>query len=215
MTILLNNIIPIPLKDKPNLFDKNIWAKQTQFSSNNLSKIVAASGTGKTTLMHILYGLRKDYTGNVFYDNLEINMLNVNELANYRQNKISIIFQDLKLFNHLTAFENIELNRTLGNEIYGKEKIFEMAEELGVQNILQNKIDTCSYGEQQRVAIIRALIQPFELLLMDEPFSHLDINNTTKAARLIFNECKCRKAGFVLTDLDEDNYFNYTQTLYL
>ena len=68
----------------------------------------------------------------------------------------------------------------------------------------------CSYGEQQRIAIVRALIQPFELLLMDEPFSHLDNENILKAAKLIAEECAKRNAGFVLTDLDEDEHFEYS-----
>jgi ABC-type lipoprotein export system ATPase subunit len=88
-----------------------------------------------------------------------------------------------------------------------------MAEALGIKHIMNQKAGICSYGEQQRVAIIRALMQPFEWLIMDEPFSHLDIANTEKAAALIASECSVRRAGFILTDLDEDTNFSYT-TLY-
>jgi putative ABC transport system ATP-binding protein len=90
-----------------------------------------------------------------------------------------------------------------------------MAEELGISHILDQKAGLCSYGEQQRIAIIRALIQPFEWLFMDEPFSHLDIENTRKAVALIESECIKRKAGFIITDLDDDTHFNYTRHLIL
>ena len=82
-----------------------------------------------------------------------------------------------------------------------------MAQSLGVQHILGQRAGLCSYGEQQRIAIIRALMQPFEWLLLDEPFSHLDKENIIKAAALIKEECLQRNAGFIITDLDEDEHF--------
>ena len=90
-----------------------------------------------------------------------------------------------------------------------------MAGTLGVSHILDQKAGLCSYGEQQRIAIIRALIQPFSWLMMDEPFSNLDIANTRKAATLIDTECRKRKAGLMITDLDEDDNFNYTKQYHL
>lgn len=99
--------------------------------------------------------------------------------------------------------------------LYEENKIDEMAEIVGVAGILQQRAGLCSYGEQQRIAIIRALIQPFDWLLMDEPFSHLDKDNIAKAAALIAAECTKRNAGFILTDLDEDAHFNYSRKLLL
>lgn len=90
-----------------------------------------------------------------------------------------------------------------------------MAATLGITHVLEQKAGLCSYGEQQRIAIVRALIQPFEWLIMDEPFSHLDIANTKKAAALIETECRKRNAGLIITDLDEDENFNYTRRLTL
>jgi putative ABC transport system ATP-binding protein len=134
------------------------------------------------------------------------------ELAIMRQQSVSVIFQDLRLFENLTARENIEIKRVLQNPFYPAEKIVEMAEALGVTEVLDQKVSICSYGEQQRIAIIRALVQPFKWIIMDEPFSHLDLNNIQKATTLIADECRRRKAGFVLTDLDEDTHFPYTQS---
>jgi putative ABC transport system ATP-binding protein len=93
--------------------------------------------------------------------------------------------------------------------------IDDMSDALGISSILDQRAGLCSYGEQQRIAIIRALMQPFDWLLMDEPFSHLDAENTKKAALIIQNECKKRNAGFLLTDLDEDDHFHYSKKLSL
>ena len=75
------------------------------------------------------------------------------------------------------------------------------------------KADTLSYGERQRIAIIRALMQPFNWLLLDEPFSHLDNNNRQKAIELIEETVHTRKAGMILADLNANTHFAYTQTL--
>lgn len=215
MKIKLEHIIPIPLQEKIVQRTSDVWNIEQTFSSNEWVKIKAPSGTGKTTFTHILYKLRNDFTGTVLWDNVSIKNIEGDDLAKIRQQKLSIIFQDLRLLPNLTARENIELNRVLQEPFYESNKIDTMAEQLGIANILQQKAALCSYGEQQRICIIRALMQPFELLLMDEPFSHLDQANTKIAAALIANECSKRKAGFILTDLDDDDCFVYSRKLNL
>lgn len=83
-----------------------------------------------------------------------------------------------------------------------------MAERLGISNKLQKQVRLCSYGEQQRIAIIRALQQPFDFILMDEPYSHLDENNRKIATALIEEEAAKRNAGILLADLKRVEYFN-------
>ena len=215
MQLQLQNIIPTPLKDKLLQRHSDVWNKQLHFNASEYVKIKAPSGTGKTTLVHIIYKLRRDFEGNVLYDDKNITLIKAEELALLRQQNISIIFQDLRLFPNLTARENIELNRVLQQPLYESNVIDAMAEQLGILSILNQKAAICSYGEQQRIAIVRALMQPFKWLIMDEPFSHLDKNNIDKAAALIEAECKKRNAGFILTDLEDDEHFNYTQLLNL
>jgi ABC-type lipoprotein export system ATPase subunit len=215
MTIELDHIIPTPLKDRFLQRTSDVWNKPIQFNQGEFIKIKAPSGTGKTTLVHLLYKLRHDYEGKIRIDNRSILELDENELSALRQNKLSIIFQDLRLFPNLTARENIEVKRVLQTPFYDRDVIDKMAGILGITHVLEQQAGLCSYGEQQRIAIVRSLIQPFELLIMDEPFSHLDIENTRKAAALIETECLKRKAGFIITDLDEDNNFNYTRNLVL
>jgi putative ABC transport system ATP-binding protein len=212
MQLHIDSIVPVPLKEKFSNRSSGIWNKKISFAVGEWIKIVAPSGTGKTTLMNIVYKLRHDYEGSVSWDNANLKSITRDELAALRQLKVSVIFQDLRLFENLTARENIELNRVLQKPFYESGRIDEMAEMLGITHILNQRAGVCSYGEQQRIAILRALVQPFEWLMMDEPFSHLDIANINKAATLIAGECKKRSAGFVLTDLDEDNLFPYTKT---
>ncbi len=210
MQIQLDHLLPIPLKDKILQRKSGIWNENIQFNPGSFVKIKAPSGTGKTTLVHYLYHIRYDYTGNVLINGKPWSGYDRNETAFLRQQKISVIFQDLRLFEQLTALENIELKRVMNPQPYCTvEKVREMAARLNVTHVLDQSSRTLSYGERQRIAIIRALVQPFEWLFMDEPFSHLDEDNTSRAAALIAEECKSRNAGFILTDLDHDQHFSY------
>src|SRR3954464_11614424 len=161
MQIELRQIVPIPLKDKFAKRDSDIWNQHLQFSKGEWIKIKAPSGTGKTTFVHIIYKLRYDYQGTVLWSDKDLKEINGDSLAKLRQQNLSIIFQDLRLFPNLTARENIELNRVLQHPFYESNIIDAMAEQLGITSILNQPAGMCSYGEQQRIAIIRSLMQPF------------------------------------------------------
>lgn len=212
MQIELRKIIPRPLKDRLAARPSGIWNCDLVFKQGAYIKIKAPSGSGKTTFIHSIYKLRQDYDGEVLVDNQVLTTLDSYRIAMMRQQAVSIVFQDLRLFPNLTARENIELKRVLyATTYYEVHVIDEMAERLGVTHILNQRAGICSYGEQQRIAIIRSLVQPFSWLIMDEPFSHLDNSNTLKAAALINEECRKRNAGLVITDLEDDTYFPYTE----
>jgi ABC-type lipoprotein export system ATPase subunit len=215
MVIELKQVVPLPLKDKFMNRDSDLWNQYLQFSKGERVKIKAPSGTGKTTLVHIIYKLRYDYTGTILWNNNDLKGINADALAKMRRQNLSIVFQDHRLFSTLTARENIELNRVLQHPFYDTSVIDSMAERLGIAHVLHQRAGLCSYGEQQRVAIIRALIKPFDWLIMDEPFSHLDHENIARASSLIAQECNKRSAGLLLTDLKDDNNFNYTRVLNL
>lgn len=215
MELALKNIIPIPLQDKLANRPSDIWDRDLCFLPGEWVKIQAPSGTGKTTFVHIIYKLRTDYRGMVLWDNQNVREIKGDSLAAMRQQHLSIVFQDLRLFPNLTARENIELKRVLQKPIYDAGVIDEMADRLGITMVLDQRTALCSYGEQQRIAIIRALMQPFHWLVMDEPFSHLDYDNIMRAADLVAGECKKRGAGFLLTDLENDEHFPYTRHLKL
>jgi putative ABC transport system ATP-binding protein len=213
MQIQLRNLIPDYI-EKEKRIASQIWSQDIFINKGEHLHIVAPSGSGKTSLMHFIYGLRKDYSGSVFYDNTDIKKLSTESFSAFRQKKISIIFQDLRLFENETVNENIEIKRIL-DPYHRSEKIIEMAERLGIENKLDQVAKTCSYGEQQRIAIIRALMQPFEFLLLDEPYSHLDEANRQKAMELIYEECDKREAAMIFADLKPLEFLKDEKVLYL
>ena len=140
--------------------------------------------------------------------------MNDEQLAPLRAGYLSIVFQDLRLFPELTTWENLEIKRTLTNTVT-PQYASEMLQRLGIYEKKDSQAKTLSYGEQQRVAIIRSLLQPFDWLLMDEPFSHLDNMNIEKAISLITEVVNMNRAGLILADLERNDYFSYHKSLYL
>ena len=213
MQINLQKLVPDYI-NKDNVNKSQIWGENITVITGEHLHIVAPSGSGKTSLIHFIYGLRKDYTGNIFYDNSDIKKLSAESFCSFRQNRISIIFQDLRLFENQTARENIEIKRML-DPYHSSQIIEEMARRLGIDSKLDQLSKTCSYGEQQRIAIIRSLMQPFDFLLLDEPYSHLDEANRKKAMELIYEECERRNAAMVFADLKPIDFLKGERVLML
>ena len=213
MQLQLQQLLPAYFDDDQRNTSE-VWRKDLIFSKGEYVKIVAPSGSGKSSLMHFLYGLRNEYNGNIVYNNKKLSTYTAEDFAGYRKDHVSIVFQDLRLFPEQTVLENIELKRQL-NPFHPVEKIKEMAERLGIGNKLSAKSRICSYGEQQRVAIMRALMQPFDFLLLDEPFSHLDDANSQNAMQLMLEESKLRNAAIIFADLERIDYFPYTRLFHL
>lgn len=213
MEISLNNIVPDFL-EKEKTDNSSVWKKEVAFNKGHKTEIIAPSGSGKTSLIHFLYGLRKDYGGELLYNNKNIKNITPTGLADLRAIQLSIVFQDLRLFKDFSVLQNLEIKRTLA-PYHSTSLINEMADKLGIANKLSQKAGTCSYGEQQRIAIIRALQQPFDFIILDEPFSHLDEENSKKAMSLIEEEATKRDAGIILADLQQNSFFNADSTLHL
>lgn len=211
--IQLENIEPV-FMDNSQTASSQVWGSNLFIKKGDHFFIVAPSGSGKTSLINFIYGLRSDYTGNINYDDFEIRNISSEEFAPYRQKNISIVFQDLRLFPELTARQNIEIKREL-YPYYPTEMIDQMADDLGIKNKLDQITQTCSYGEQQRIAIIRSLMQPFDFLLLDEPFSHLDESNKNKAMNLISSECKKRNASMILVGLNKEMFSENDKIIHL
>ena len=213
MHIEFKHVLPIPLADSP-IAPDSCWKKEIGFNTADFFLVEAPSGKGKSTLINIFYGTRRDYDGNVLFDGKNINGFSIHHWTKLRQDFFSVVFQELKLFPQLTAFENIRIKNELTNTLR-EDEIHSMSEQLGISNRLHNKCGTLSLGQQQRVAIIRALAQPFKFILLDEPFSHLDTENSKIASELILNSCKKNKAGLLLTSLGETNHFNFTDKIFI
>lgn len=213
MELQLKKVLPTYLEESKTK-QSEIWGRDISWTKGALIKIVAPSGSGKTSLMSFLYGMRKDYTGSIELNGKVWSQLQPEEMAGVRQEQFSIVFQDLRLLPDQTAFQNINIKRML-RPFHEEARIYEMAEKLGIGSKMHAQARTCSYGEQQRIAIIRALMQPFEFLLLDEPFSHLDTANSKKAMELMLQEAEQRNAAIIFADLERIDYFPYEQLYHL
>ena len=212
MQLSLLNIVPSYLATRLGNAPSPVWGRELMLPAGERVLVQAPSGTGKTTLIHILYGLNREYEGALKWDATDARQANDGLLSSIRTQTLSVIFQDMRLFPLLTAAENIELKRAQTNTVPAG-KVTEWAERLGIAGKMDMPVATLSYGEQQRVSIVRALAQPFEWLLMDEPFSHLDNDNRVKAAALIAERVAEQAAGLLLAELEYNEYFPYTQIL--
>lgn len=213
MQIKLQQLAPTFIEEEK-ITGSEIWKSDLAFMQGEKIQVIAPSGKGKTSFIHFLYGMRNDYSGAVRYDDKPVSSIDAEEFSTYRKKNISIVFQDLRLFTEQTVLQNLEIKRQL-YPYHSESKILQMATILGVASKLNKLCKTCSYGEQQRIAIIRALQQPFDFLLLDEPFSHLDDANRKLAMDLMEEEVEQRKAGIILADLKKTEYFNSTRSFRL
>ncbi len=211
--IKLQKVIPLPLLEIGLNPASNVYNTEgVIFEPNKNYLLSAASGKGKSTLIHAIYGLRNDYQGDIFWDTKNVKDYTIEDWAIIRQKKLAIVFQDLRLFLHLTARENIILKSQLTSDKKAAPSVKtleEYAERLGVSAFLDKECVTLSYGQRQRIAIIRALAQPFDYLLLDEPFSHLDKDNIRIATDIINEVCRQQHAGLLLVSLGDTYLFNY------
>jgi ABC-type lipoprotein export system ATPase subunit len=205
MTIRFEKMIPLPLLEQ-DTSGSEVWESESVlFEQGKCYILEAPSGRGKTSLLSVIYGIRKDYQGTVLLDNKSIAQFSWRDWSILRKNKLSYIFQGLELFDSLTARDNILLkNGITGFQL--PHRIEEMAQTLGIEEFMDRKAGILSFGQQQRVAIIRALCQPFSFLLADECFSHMDLHNSQSAYQLIQEECRAQGAGLLLTSLNETGF---------
>jgi len=206
-SIHVNSVLP-SFFSASGVSDSEIWGREVCFRKGEYHLISAVSGVGKSSLLSYIFGERDDYTGDIIFDEQPLNTMRSTELSKIRQQKIGFVFQGLRLFSELTAFENIALKNRLSS-YKTNDEIVRMLESAGLAEKCNEKAARLSFGQQQRVAIIRALCQPFDFLLMDEPFSHLDDDNIKIMSSMVLEELKSREAGLVLCSLGDEYPFVY------
>jgi len=208
MDIEFNGIIPLPLAEF--VTENSIWNSTFTFTQGNKYQIVAPSGKGKSTLVGIIAGTRGDFEGNLLFEGQNTRQFNPLRWSQWRANECSIVFQDLQLFPKLTVLQNLLLmneiqnahnnNTSLNNQT--KETLFDWAKQLGIESKMDVVVGNLSFGQMQRVAILRALNRPFKWIALDEPFSHLDAENSKNALQLITSIAAKQNAGIIVTALD-------------
>jgi len=212
--IVLENISPKYFTPK-NIEQSEIWNRNIAFQKGKKFLIVAPSGSGKSTLATAILGTHFQYEGNIKYDQQVVKDLHLEKIVEHRKAGISLLFQDVRLIKNLTVSENILLR------VFDKDrkkfipKMEEYAERLGIRNLLDKKAENCSYGERQRSAIVRSLINPTDFLVYDECFSHLDFNNRKIAFSLIDEVSRESGSSVIFFELNEFPFEHEYQILHL
>lgn len=144
--------------------------------------IMGPSGAGKSTLLNIIATIDKATAGEVIIGNQNLNMMNSDELAIFRREKLGFIFQDYNLLDTMTLKENIALPLVLSKEKPKVivEKVMEIAENLGINKILSKYPYEVSGGQRQRASAARAIISDPQLILADEPTGALDSKSSAE-----------------------------------
>ena len=204
MTIELHNIKPTYMSESE-ILDSDIYlCNKVVFEKAKKHLIKANSGQGKTSVLNFIYGSNINYEGVINF----IPNIRKNGAFNLRKTNLSYVFQDFKLFSGLSVFENIQLKNKLTN-FKSKTEIDSLIDKVGLNHKRNSLVNKLSLGQKQRVAIIRALCQPFDFLLLDEPFSHLDKNNIKILSEIINLEVEKQNSGFIMASLENEYYFEY------
>ncbi len=200
----------------PNVFAEResivseVWKKNLEFRKGEIYLIEADSGTGKSSLCSYIYGYRNDYQGTFNFDKENIRNLSVSKWVDVRKHSLSMLFQELRLFSELTALENIQLKNSLTG-YKSKKEIEILFEAMGIDDKYNSKVGKLSFGQQQRVAFIRSLCQPFDFIFLDEPISHLDETNGQIMGDLLMQEVKKQGAGVIVTSIGKHIELNYNK----
>ena len=177
-----------------------------EISKGEIVSIVGASGAGKSTLLHLLGTLDRPDLGELFLQDQNLLQLQGDALAEFRNSRIGFIFQFHNLLPEFTALENI----CIPGFIQGREEkelkhqAEELAEILGIRHRLEHKPSELSGGEQQRVAVARALINSPDLVFADEPSGNLDTSNARALHDLFFKLRDTFQLSFVIVTHNEE-----------
>ena len=209
-TIKLLDTLPSVFEKRDDLTSE-VWHHNVLIQRSQHVLIEANSGAGKSSLLSYIIGFRQDYFGRILFDDRDIRSFHVSDWVQVRQHNLSLLFQDLRLFPELTALENVEIKNNLTG-FKPRKQIVEWFDALGIGDKLDAKVAHMSFGQQQRVAMIRALVQPFDFLLLDEPISHLDEMNSRVMCDIMLQEVHSQGAGVIVTSIGKHMTLPYDKT---
>lgn len=202
-TIELRNVLPEVFSgsqgDEP-VASSQVWCRDTSFTRGNNYLVEAESGTGKSSLCAFVYGNRRDYRGSILFNGQDIRSFSVQRWCEVRRRHLAYLPQEMLLFPELTALENVMVKNRLTDTLTER-KIRDMFDVLGIADKAAQPAGRLSVGQQQRVAIVRALAQPFDFILLDEPVSHLDTRNNILVAELIASFASRNNASVISTSV--------------
>lgn len=180
----------------------DVWLRPDglTFRRGEAALVTSQSGRGKSSLCAYLFGLRRDYEGRILMNGRDIADFSEREWTRLRRLSLAYLPQEMRLFPELTVAENLRLKLEL-TRFKPLAEVLPWAERLGIGAQLHRPALLLSIGQQQRAALVRALCQPFDFLLLDEPVSHLDAEANAAAASLVAEQCAERGAGLLVTSV--------------
>ncbi|MGC4234805.1 MAG: ATP-binding cassette domain-containing protein [Niabella sp.] len=174
-----------------------------QCKAGDILLIAGPSGKGKTTLLHLLAGLLKPQSGNIYIDGTDITALHAGSLDKFRGQKTGIIFQQPHFVASLSVMDNLLLSPYLAGIKVNKNRAKELLVQLNITEQTNKKPSRLSQGQLQRVSIARALMNNPAVILADEPTSSLDDENCYKVATLLQEQAAITNAALVIVTHDQ------------
>ena len=189
------------VKNLDYLIANNIILSKLNFSIDNGSHLIVSgpSGSGKSTLINLMSGLLRPTSGYISFEGKDYSKLTEKDIDEIRSENFGLIFQRLHLIKHLTVEQNI----LLGFNKLKSPDIKELIEDIGLTSKRKQLAKNLSFGESQRVAIARGVINNPKIIFADEPTSSLDDTNTKKVLELISTQAKKNKSSIVISSHDE------------
>lgn len=176
-----------------------------QIEKGEFTAVVGPSGSGKSTLLHLLGGLDIPTSGRVIIDNTDINTLSSSKLTEFRLNNIGFVFQAYNLLPVLTALENVEFIMLLQKKSKAerRKRGLQLLDDVGLGGRANHRPVQLSGGEQQRVAVARAIASQPKFVLADEPTANLDSHSASKLLDIMEDLNKNRGTTFIFSTHDE------------
>jgi len=160
--------------------------------------LVGRSGCGKTTLLHVIAGISRPTSGRVKIDGWDIALMAESEVDQFRAERIGYVYQTFNLLPSFTALENVLLGMTFGRLRADRDRAKTLLKRVGLEHRLTHKPPMLSVGEQQRVAVARALANRPQFILADEPTANVDVGNQQQIIDLLRQTCQEEKIALIL-----------------
>jgi len=185
------------------------YGKNKKFEFENIAcsagkslLILGNSGKGKTTLLHLIAGLLRPLSGSISINETDITKLSKARIDKFRGQNIGIIFQKSYFISSLTVKKNLLLTQYLAGVKQDEKRILELLERLQIADKINNKTHELSQGEQQRVAIVRALLNKPSIILADEPTASLDDDNCKQVVQLLKEQAEKDNVALIIVTHD-------------
>ena len=216
--ITLDNLLPevfAGAENQPPVSTSGVWLRPgVTFSRGSRTLVAAESGTGKSSMCSYIYGARTDYRGRILFDGTDIRTLSTAQWCRLRCHSLAWLPQEMRLFPELSVMENLLVKNRLTDR-YNAAELTAMLARLEIDHKVNQPAGRLSVGQQQRVALVRALAQPFDFIILDEPVSHLDARNNAICAALVQEVADAQGAAIIATSVGNHLSLSHSTTIAL